>query len=90
MASMPTVVMDLVQAEVIRLVMRPGDLLVVKCKEHLPEHFRAAIKAAIEPVLPHGCKCLVMSLGFDLVVIEKRQDVPEPDATIIASQDRVR
>ncbi len=85
MATMPSILFDVVQLEVARISLRPGDVLVVRCPNPLPREVSAALKTNVEAVLPHGCKCLVMPTGFDLSVIEKAGDDVQPDAVTLRS-----
>ncbi len=79
MASMPSVVFDVAQLDAVRISLRPGDVLVVKCQHPMRAADMDRLRDRIEPVLPHGCTCLMMPAGFDLAVIEKA-DTPRAPA----------
>lgn len=53
-----------------RLSLKPSDALIVTSKLELTRENRAAIRAKVEQEFP-GHKCLVLSDGLDLSVVEQ-------------------
>lgn len=60
--------MDDIEFKIARLDLRPGDILVIRCKQHLPMETIARMRAAFLPVTKDH-KIMVLDGDMDLAVL---------------------
>ena len=75
MATMPTVIIEPLQAEVVTLRLRPGDVLLLRFARSLPAEVREAVRQGVEAVIAPN-KAMLLCGDVEVSVIER----VEPDA----------
>jgi hypothetical protein len=60
---------DITRFEIARLELHPGDTLVVRTEQHLSKEQTGYIEGFIKPLIPEGCKVLVLGGGLRLDVL---------------------
>jgi hypothetical protein len=62
------------EAQIVKLALAPGDVLVVKVDRTIDSYMSSRIYGTIKPALPEGVKVLVIDPAIDLSVL-KRSDI---------------